>query len=183
MAAATFMVLSAWFASYQSYAPGEIVDVDASRIAASVVSGIGFLAGGAILRTGLSVQGLTTAAGLWLVTSIGMCAGAGMYAVAGAVTAMGFFALTALRRIEDKASDVAHHRAHVVVAGDGHALVERLGAAGVAVRQLGYSHQRAETRCELDLDLVVPGKTRVEVLVGLFEADPAVLSFRVESRT
>lgn len=183
MAAATFMVLSAWFASYQSYAPGDIVDGDASRIAASVVSGIGFLAGGAILRTGFNVQGLTTAAGLWLVTSIGMCAGAGMFAIAAAVTGMGFFALTALRRIEDKDSDTSHHRAQVVVDGDGHDLIARLAALGVVVRPLGYAHRREETRCELDLELSVPGKTPVAVVIALLERDPAVQSFRVESRT
>jgi putative Mg2+ transporter-C (MgtC) family protein len=53
------------------YTKDDLVAVDPSRIAASVVTGIGFL-GGAILRTGLNVQGLTTAAGLWLVAAIGM---------------------------------------------------------------------------------------------------------------
>src|SRR3954469_25907750 len=79
MTAATFMVISSQFVYWQHYAKDDFVSVDGSRIAASVVSGIGFLAGGAILRTGLTIQGLTTAAGLWLVTAIGMCAGAGMY--------------------------------------------------------------------------------------------------------
>jgi putative Mg2+ transporter-C (MgtC) family protein len=54
------------------YTKDDLVAVDPSRIAASVVTGIGFLGGGAILRTGLNVQGLTTAAGLWLVAAIGM---------------------------------------------------------------------------------------------------------------
>src|SRR6202020_170052 len=56
MASATFMVISNHFVFFQNYngAPG--VEVDASRIAASVVSGIGFLAGGAILRTGATLQ-------------------------------------------------------------------------------------------------------------------------------
>ena len=102
MAAATFMVLSTQFVYWQHYAKDDLVDVDASRIAASVVSGIGFLAGGAILRTGLTVQGLTTAAGLWLVTAIGMCAGAGMYVESAVVTGFGILALTVFRRFEDK---------------------------------------------------------------------------------
>jgi putative Mg2+ transporter-C (MgtC) family protein len=94
MAAATYMVLSSEFVYFQHYGKEDLVEVDTSRIAASVVSGIGFLAAGAILRTGITVQGLTTAAGLWLVTAIGMCAGAGMYPVAVAVTVMGVLALT-----------------------------------------------------------------------------------------
>src|SRR5262249_26515583 len=89
MAASTFMVVSAHFVSYQHYDSTLHIEADVSRIAASVVSGIGFLAGGAILKTGTTIQGLTTAAGLWLVTAIGLCAGAGMYEVGGAVTLMG----------------------------------------------------------------------------------------------
>ena len=73
-ASATFMVVSTHLAQFQGYHEGDFTEIDGSRIAASVVSGIGFLAGGAILRTGLSIQGLTTAAGLWLVAAIGLCA-------------------------------------------------------------------------------------------------------------
>ncbi len=53
--------------------------VDPTRIAAQIVSGIGFLGAGAIIRQGLSVRGLTTAASLWLVAAIGMAAGAGYW--------------------------------------------------------------------------------------------------------
>src|SRR5580698_6366538 len=79
-----------------------LVTVDSSRIAASVVAGVGFLGGGSILRTGATVQGLTTAAGLWLVAAIGLCAGSGMYPESVAVTVLGLIALTVLRVFEDK---------------------------------------------------------------------------------
>jgi len=55
---------------------------DPGRIAAQIVTGIGFLGGGAILRTGTSVRGLTTAAIIWVNAGIGMAAGAGRYRVA-----------------------------------------------------------------------------------------------------
>jgi putative Mg2+ transporter-C (MgtC) family protein len=55
---------------------------DPTRIAAQIVSGIGFLGGGAILRHGGSVRGLTTAASLWAVAAIGMAAGAGLFVLA-----------------------------------------------------------------------------------------------------
>jgi putative Mg2+ transporter-C (MgtC) family protein len=100
MASATFMVVSAHFAFHQAYGQASHIGVDPSRIAASVVSGIGFLAGGVILKSGLNVRGLTTAAGLWLVGAIGLAAGAGMYLVALAVTLMGLVALTLLRMLE-----------------------------------------------------------------------------------
>jgi putative Mg2+ transporter-C (MgtC) family protein len=71
--------------------------VDPTRIAAQVVSGIGFLGAGAIIRQGLSVRGLTTAATLWLVAAIGMSAGAGYYWAAVIATAGGIFTLGPLR--------------------------------------------------------------------------------------
>ncbi|MDI3291441.1 MgtC/SapB family protein [Polyangium sp. 15x6] len=117
-AAATFMVVSAHFVYFQGYTEGELVEVDGSRIAASVVSGIGFLAGGAILRTGLTIQGLTTAAGLWLVTAIGLCAGAGMLVEATVVTTIGLLVQTVVRRLEGKGNLLVRRRVSVVLAED-----------------------------------------------------------------
>src|SRR3954452_7945110 len=57
-------------------------NVDPARIAAQVASGVGFLGAGAILRQGLGVRGLTTAATLWLAAAIGVACGAGAYAAA-----------------------------------------------------------------------------------------------------
>ncbi|HTV24398.1 MAG TPA: MgtC/SapB family protein [Polyangiaceae bacterium] len=115
LTAATFMVISSQFVYLQRYAPSDLVEVDASRIAASVVSAVGFLAGGTILRVGLTVQGLTTAAGIWLVTAIGMSAGAGMFVESLAVTVLGLLALTLLRRFEDKRDNVLNRRVTVSV--------------------------------------------------------------------
>jgi putative Mg2+ transporter-C (MgtC) family protein len=70
------------------------------RIAAQVVTGIGFIGGGAILKERGSIKGLTTAAGLWAVAAIGMAAGAGMYAVAGFGTLIILLTLAGLYRAE-----------------------------------------------------------------------------------
>jgi putative Mg2+ transporter-C (MgtC) family protein len=76
---------------------GNIVRADPSRIAAQIVTGIGFLGAGAIIREGLSVRGLTTAATLWVVAAIGMACGAGYYWPAAATTALTLLALWPLR--------------------------------------------------------------------------------------
>ena len=94
------MVVSTQFVYFQPYGKDDLVAVDTSRIAASVVSGVGFLGAGAILRTGISVQGLTTAASLWLVAAVGLASGCGMYAVALVATLASLFGLTVLRQVE-----------------------------------------------------------------------------------
>ena len=70
---------------------GDGSGVDSARIAAQVVSGIGFLGAGAIRKEGLSVTGLTTAACLWVVAGVGLAVGLGFYP--GAVMTTGFVAL------------------------------------------------------------------------------------------
>jgi putative Mg2+ transporter-C (MgtC) family protein len=76
---------------------GSVVRADPTRIAAQIVSGIGFLGAGAIIRQGLSVRGLTTAATLWLVAAIGMASGAGYYSAALITTGLALLTLGPLR--------------------------------------------------------------------------------------
>ena len=76
------------------------VDLDPSRIAAQVVSGIGFLGAGAILLRGEIVRGLTTAASLWAVAAIGLAVGSGLYVVATGATAIILIILAGLKPIE-----------------------------------------------------------------------------------
>jgi putative Mg2+ transporter-C (MgtC) family protein len=76
-------------------------DVDASRIAAGVVTGIGFLGAGAIIRYGASIRGLTTAASIWAVAAIGLACGIGMYEAAG-ITTIVVMAVLILSRVEEK---------------------------------------------------------------------------------
>lgn len=73
---------------------------DPTRIAAQIVSGVGFLGGGAILHYGGTVRGLTTAASLWAVAAVGMAAGAGLFVVAAVSTVLVIVALEVFQRIE-----------------------------------------------------------------------------------
>jgi putative Mg2+ transporter-C (MgtC) family protein len=97
--AALFTIVSAFgFADVLRSGGSVLTRLDPSRIAAQIVSGIGFLGAGAIIRQGLAVRGLTTAASLWIVAAIGMASGAGMYAAAAIATALVLFLLGPLRR-------------------------------------------------------------------------------------
>lgn len=82
-----FTVLSAY--GFEGVARGvaNTAPIDPTRIAAQIVSGIGFLGAGAILKDGVVIRGLTTAASLWATSAVGMAAGAGEYLIAGVATA------------------------------------------------------------------------------------------------
>ena len=75
-------------------------DADPSRVAAQIVSGIGFLGAGAIFRSGPIVKGLTTAAGLWAAAAVGMAAGSGQLLWATAATAIAAVVLLVLRSVD-----------------------------------------------------------------------------------
>jgi putative Mg2+ transporter-C (MgtC) family protein len=101
LGAALFTIISAFgFRDILSASgPNVLVRLDPSRIAAQIVTGIGFLGAGAIIREGLSVRGLTTAGSLWVSAAIGMAAGSGWYWPAVVGTALTIFALWPLRLI------------------------------------------------------------------------------------
>ena len=92
LGSASFTVLSA----YAFTGPGS----DPTRIAAQIVSGIGFLGGGAILHYGGTVRGLTTAASLWSVAAVGMAAGAGLLVLAAVSTVLIIIGLEVFQRLE-----------------------------------------------------------------------------------
>ncbi|MGL4335311.1 MAG: MgtC/SapB family protein [Turicibacter sp.] len=77
-----------------------ISNIDPARLGAQVISGIGFLGAGTIMREGLTVKGLTTAASLWVVACLGLAAGSGAYEIA----VIGFFAIMITLTIFEKAS-------------------------------------------------------------------------------
>lgn len=94
---ALFMICSLLLGE-QMLAAGQAYDP--SRIASTVVQGIGFLAGGVILTQGRRVRGLTTAAGIWVTSAIGLLAGAGFFLIATIAAAATIVSLVALRSFE-----------------------------------------------------------------------------------
>ncbi len=79
-----------------------MVNVDPTRLGAQVVSGIGFLGAGAIIRHGSSVKGITTAASIWVVACVGLACGVGFYVGAAIATLLIWAVLTYLKLIEDR---------------------------------------------------------------------------------
>lgn len=103
LGAALFTLVSAYgfpeFTGAALESGGRGVQFDPTRIAAQVVTGVGFLGAGAIIRQGIDVRGLTTAASLWTAAAIGLASGAGYYFGAAATAAIVLAALYLLRGV------------------------------------------------------------------------------------
>ncbi len=107
LGACVFTLISIY--GFPTFAPGDNVLIDqatgirdTSRVAAQIVTGIGFIGAGTVLRNGPIVLGLTTAATLWIAASIGMACGAGMFEIAFAGTLLSILTLVSIRVFERK---------------------------------------------------------------------------------
>lgn len=97
LGATTLMLLSVWLPQTVAGDKG-----DPGRIAAQVVSGIGFLGAGAFIKVGNNMKGLTTAATIWFVAGLGLSIGAGMWQIALVVLGMALLVLVVLEPLEKK---------------------------------------------------------------------------------
>jgi len=113
---------------------------DAARVAAQVVSGIGFIGAGVIIFQKNVVRGVTTAAGLWVAAAIGLACGAGMYVVAGAATLMTVLCLEAMHLLHRR---IAERMVEVTLSSDGEtdpiALLEKIKASKLDVESYSFS--------------------------------------------
>jgi len=92
--------------------------VDPARLGAQVISGIGFLGAGTIIRDGVNVRGLTTAASLWAVSCVGLAVGIGFYLGAVAATILIFITLITLKKAERRFSRRSRYRTLIIESGN-----------------------------------------------------------------
>jgi uncharacterized membrane protein YhiD involved in acid resistance len=151
--------------------------VDATRIAAQIVSGIGFLGAGAILKYGTSIRGLTTAASLWSNAAIGMATGAGEWVIAATGTLIIIVSLWPLNALVARIHRPGTHNVRLRLE------VGRLEALGDVSRLLadrrvemaGINSQRiGKGRYEVELDLRLPTAVRPQDVIGAITAIPDV---------
>lgn len=124
---------------------------DPMRIAAQVVSGIGFLGAGAILRIGVSIKGLTTAASLWTTAAIGLAAGAGFYIEGAIATALVLLSLFLLGKMEKLYLFTKPKRSLFIEAQDTPAL---MGDLEKVLTSFGYSMDFIQVDRETDKEAV-----------------------------
>ena len=152
--AALFTVVSAYAWTDWQFSNESGVVFDPTRIAAQIVTGIGFLGAGAIIRQGLSVRGLTTAATLWVVAAIGMASGAGYYAAAVITTALVLFSLWPLRILAYRVSvrirpEEGRLAVDLPAGASAVSVLEAVESAGADVRSLEFEEEGDRRRVDM----------------------------------
>jgi putative Mg2+ transporter-C (MgtC) family protein len=147
----------------------QTVNADPGRIAAQVISGIGFLGAGTIMREGASVRGLTTAAGLWVVACIGLAVGAGLYIPAVATTILILFVLIYFIRFEQFFTGMREYKGLVIVVEDRPGQVGNIGSIlgdmGVLIKNIQLTHLENEDNLEVELLVELPSGMKISEVI------------------
>jgi putative Mg2+ transporter-C (MgtC) family protein len=149
----------------------QLLGGDPTRIAAQIISGIGFLGAGAVLHSHGFVLGLTTAATIWVVAGVGMALGSSMYGVAVFTTAMSVVTLYFLSRIEDKIQDKKSYNYSLVVTNLNEAFtsISRV-LHECSVSAASFNFRKKSGYYRVWFSLFVPRETNLKIIQRLSEA-------------
>lgn len=148
------------------------VRLDPARLAAQVITGIGFLGAGTILFTGKSITGLTTAASLWVVSAIGLAVGAGFYLAALTATGSVYFILWAMNKVEKRFLRGKREQMIRIYADDRSTLLQAMNAIiheqDIVVRKMTVSDQTDvhEGRVMVQMYVTLPKQVSIMLLVN-----------------
>ena len=162
------------------------VRMDPARLAAQVISGIGFLGAGTILRTGLSITGLTTAASLWVVAAIGLAIGAGFYYPAVLATWIVIISLWVLSKLEKRMVKRKSNYIMQIQADNEYGILNSISDVfekkRIVVTQLSVKEEINEENKELHLTLSLrfPQRSMIMSTVEELRQLPAVRRVSIE---
>ena len=183
LASSVLMLLTLYQERWFPGASAETVRIDPTRMAQGVMTGIGFLGAGVIMREGLSVRGLTTAASIWITAAIGILAGVGMYAVVALATLLTLGTLTVFRRIEAVMPTLlyAHHhlRFRREATPPEPAVRELLERHGFTVANLSYRTSGSGRFFEYRMVIRTMNRQNAHALAATLRQMDDVVAFRI----
>jgi putative Mg2+ transporter-C (MgtC) family protein len=164
------------------------VDLDPSRMAAQVVSGIGFLGAGSILLRGEIIRGLTTAASLWSVAAVGLAVGGGLYTAAIAATIIMLIILAGIKPLERRYITVRQRRQMALLVERGaltfHTLHMALGVDSARVKQFIVQQSEDTPDCdEVTIALARVSAQEYEAICAKVRQLPGVKGFQDRQST
>ena len=182
LAAALLMVLTVyqgqWFPAQL-----DTVRIDPTRMAQGVMTGIGFLGAGVIIKDGVAVRGLTTAASVWITSAIGILAGAGLYFPLFIVTLGTLFSLSVLRRVE-AAMPVFSYASHSVTLSidtqyQAQDLKRFLCVLDFELHHLSYHVNVSERTVKYEMTIRTRMRDGLERLNQAWKKRPEVISYQI----
>jgi putative Mg2+ transporter-C (MgtC) family protein len=171
---------SLWFPAAQNGVHGAL---DPTRMAQGIMTGIGFLGAGVIMKEGLSIRGLTTAASIWVTSGIGILVGIGLYLPAGMTTVLALGALSGFRWIEGRMRTESYSQLTIEMAAasapEQAEIVALVRSFGFSVRDVTHHFSRGNAVMAYRLNLHTLDRTSVPRISAALRAREDVTSFGI----
>ena len=183
VASSLLMLVTVYQSRWFTGAALDIVRVDPTRMAQGVMTGIGFLGAGVIMREGLTVRGLTTAASIWTTAAIGILAGVGFYSavLAGSIVTIGI--LTVFRKVENRMRSQIFAYNTVVFGRDNYMseaeIREMLSKNGFSVANISYRLMEKGAQLEYRMTVRTMDSANIEKLSKSLLALTSIVEFNI----
>lgn len=184
LGSALAMVVSLQFAqAYGDAGAGSSIRVDPARVAYGVMTGVGFLGAGAVIRYGVNVRGLTTAASLWCTAAVGLASGLGMYKVAVVATMLVIFTLFVLPKL-DQWIPSRQYKCLVITASANlgitiETLTALLKSRNVKIVDVDYGHDFQQAQETFTLHVALLPNTKADNVLTITAELPELISLSI----
>jgi putative Mg2+ transporter-C (MgtC) family protein len=183
LASSVLMLVTVYETQWFPATGGSRAQIDPTRMSQGIMTGIGFLGAGAILKEGLTIRGLTTAASIWITAAIGILVGIGFYVPAGLAAALTLGTLSAFRWIESRMPVLLYYdftlRSAESQSITEDQLRELVAEHGISIFRLSWRFRRGEGVAEFRMTIRTDSERRVQELNTRLKARTEVLEFRI----
>jgi putative Mg2+ transporter-C (MgtC) family protein len=183
LASSALMILTVYHGRWFEASSLERVAIDPTRMAQGIMTGIGFLGAGVIMREGMTVRGLTTAASIWITAAVGVLIGVGFYFPAGIATALTLIVLSVFRWIERRMPIEFYANLSVAFLRDSTLPEAKLRAMvqqhGFIVANMNYAVTGEGKTFEYQMVIHSPDRGNTRLLAEGLNAAPAVTAFHI----
>ena len=183
LSSAVLMLVTVYESQWFAAAGNARVQVDPTRMAQGIMTGIGFLGAGAIMKEGLTVRGLTTAASIWTTAAIGILVGIGFYVPAGLAAALTLGTLSVFRWIESRMPALLYYdvtlRSEEARAMSEDELRSFVAKHGMSVSRLSWRFKRGEGVAEYRMTVRADSEAGVQQLCADLKAREEIAEYRV----
>lgn len=176
------MIVSEYY-HYLSLLDPAYIRIDPARLAAGAITGVGFLGAGVIVKVGVNVQGLTTAASLWIVSAIGLATGSGLYTAGLVGFVITYLSLWILRLVEDRMPSVDYKFMTVIMSGPGNeeAIRSAVKKHEARVSKTDYERDIEKNEASFQITIVYKNEAAIRNILDAVSSLPSVKRVSIKS--
>ncbi len=181
---ALVMIVSLHFATVYEHSTSQTIRIDPARVAYGVMTGVGFLGAGVMIRFGINVRGLTTAASLWCTAAVGLAVGFGMYLPAISAAAIVLAALFGLAKIEKHLPSRQYKSITFIAASSAGVTINKLSDAlrtrNVKIIDVDYAHNFTTEEERFTLHVALMPRTEANDVLTVTDDLPPLIRMSIQ---